>query len=280
MQLFKMHETNPKGMFPIEYSEAKKENESGHGIFWSVNSFNGARRIENLVRINAWAVDIDSGTKEEMLVKIKTGLTPTKVVETKRGFHCYFKAMDAQAKHWNSIVLDRLVPFYGADKNARDLARVLRVPGFYHMKDPANPFLIRSVFESRAQYTETDMAYFYPDKQKEKRDAFKKEMKEFDKSGNIWEEIWRMDCMDALTRLSGHEAIGCETISFKRNSKGTHQILVNGKSTSCWIDEEMRIGSYQNGGPTVLQFVDWYHKNKTKSVGYLKSAFPELSWNK
>ena len=37
-------------------------NRKGWGIFWTVNDFDGPRRIVNLRTFNAWAVDIDDGT--------------------------------------------------------------------------------------------------------------------------------------------------------------------------------------------------------------------------
>src|SRR4029077_7096129 len=54
--------------------------------------------------------------------------------------------------------------FYGADKNARDLARVLRAPGFLHMKNPAEPLMIREVHTSSREYPEAEMLGFYPAK--------------------------------------------------------------------------------------------------------------------
>src|ERR1044072_4897925 len=91
-------------------SEAARWNtpELGFGIFAAVTSFDGPRRKENLKSINAWAIDMDEGTKEQMHAKLeKSPLIPSIVVETKRGFQAYWAAKDGVAEHWNGIVLER-----------------------------------------------------------------------------------------------------------------------------------------------------------------------------
>ena len=263
----------------VRVADAHEENKRGFGIFWTVNEFDGPRKIANLKHINAWALDIDVGTKEEQLAKIKSGLVPSMVIESKRGFHIYFRAKDAKPEHWNAIMLDRLVPFYGADKNARDLARILRAPGYYHMKDPANPFLIEKVWEQNVGYTERQIDYFYPlpEATKEARQAFDELKKEFKTTGDaFWDRVWELDCEFALERLSGTDAVFGEVFEFKRNASGTKNIYVNGKSTSCWVDASGRIGSLSKGGPTIFQWLKWYGRDGKKVLELMKGAFPEL----
>ncbi len=261
---------------------AKRANLDRMGVFWTVNSFRGPRKIDNLERINSWAVDLDEGTKEEQRVKIKAGLVPSLVVETKRGYQVYFKAKNARPEHWNSIVLDRLVPFYGADPRARDLARIMRLPGFLHWKDPNDPFLVTEVFRYPVSYTEQQMASFYRDESKEVRTEFKKKLQsEFkSESEDLWEAIWRMDCMEGLEQLSGDPAVGSEIYTFSRNANGNHNILVNGKGTSCWIDRDGRIGSLDKGGPTLWQWINWFHKSNKKTAEEMKRIFPWLPWTR
>lgn len=283
-QIYKMIDdesiTNKGGMIRIALADAQKANESGHGIFWTVNSFRGARQIANLVSVDAWAIDMDHGTKDEMLATLKRGLIPTMVVETKRGYQAYWRALDAKPEHWNSIVLDRLVPFYGADANARDLARVLRVPGFLHLKNPKEPFLIRKVWECNACYCENDMALFYPDTSNAERTEFKRSMKkELGDTDDLWESIWRMDCLKALETLSGTDAVCGDVFTFRQTTRGKFNIFSNGKGTSCWIDTEGRIGSLDKGGPTPWMWINWYHKNHAVTREYMRKYFPELPWN-
>src|SRR5690606_4836257 len=113
-------------------------------IFISVNDFKTPqRRISNLKQVVSWAIDIDDAPKEEQLERLRKGLMPSLVVESKRSLHAYWRAKDATfddiektKQAWDLVQSDRLIPFYEADKNAKDIARVLRMPGYYHMKNP------------------------------------------------------------------------------------------------------------------------------------------------
>jgi hypothetical protein len=166
VQTYVIHDTDPSahgGAIRINRAEAKKWNEKGFGVFHTVQEFFHKRRISNLRHINAWAVDLDGGTKEDMLKTILSGLVPTMIVETKNGFHVYWKAKDATAENWRPIMEHRLVPFYKADKKAKDLARILRTPGFYHMKNPTDPFLVKVVHYKHVEYTEREMFRRYKD---------------------------------------------------------------------------------------------------------------------
>jgi RepB DNA-primase from phage plasmid len=278
-QMWALHDSDPKTfpMLRIHPGQANDYNAKGYGIFQTVNEFTGPRRIENLTRINAWAVDIDDGTKEAQIIRFNAGLVPTLVVETKRGYQAYWAAKDAKKEHWNAIVLERLVPFYGADKNARDLARILRKPGYYHLKNPNEPFLVRKVFEWNVAYTELQMAMFYPSLVSRERSSneYARVKKEVPVSGGFWDRVANLDCEDALIRLSGHAYVGGETYSFKANPTGTKNIFVNGKGTSCWIDRAGKIGSLDDGGPTIYQWLNWFHKNPKRVAEMIKEVFPE-----
>jgi hypothetical protein len=201
------------------------------------------------------------------------------VVETKRGFQVYFRAKDAKQQHWNAIVLDRLVPFYGADKNARDLARILRVPGYLHQKDPANPFMVREVFAWLVSYTEEQIVARYPapNEKPEQKAAHEISKRELPTAGDdFWDRVWNLDCAQGLERLSGSPAVRGEQYTFKSNRTGTRNLLVDGKSTSVWVDARGRIGSLSKGGPTLYQWLRWFGHSPRDAAAILKREFPEL----
>jgi hypothetical protein len=280
-QVYRLHDSKPEGgMQHVKLADAQRWNAEGWGIFVTVNDFKGARRKQNLRKINAFAIDMDSGTKDEMADRIRAGLTPSMVIESKRGFHVWWLAKDAEPAYWNAIVWDRLVPFYGADKNAKDICRVLRMPGFMHLKDPANPFLIKKVFEYPVEYTQEQIARFYPDKAAPERNDFvKKAISQTNTQpmgNNFWQNVFRIDCMEGLEKLSGSEFVNNEVFTFRHNPNGKYNIYVNGKGTSCFIDENMRIGSSSGGGPTVGNFLHWYGHDWRKVAEILKTTFPEL----
>ena len=301
--LYRMLDASPNGMIPVQKAQARDWNEKGWGIFWTVNDFGGqARRKENLRKIIAWAVDMDDGTKEQQHALLsRSPIVPSLIVETKSGFHAYWLAAahredgPPKADHWNAIVLERLVPFFGSDKNARDLCRVLRVPGFKHMKDPANPFDIRIAWQQHVAYTERQITEAFPwvaDKKAhdaalgEAQRAAMKQAREIARQAAIaagmaptetlWEAIWNLDCEDGLQRLSGHWSVGGEAYTFRRTGRGNLNVFVNGKGSSCFIDESKRIGSLDGGGPTLVQWLRWFRHPWTTVLDVLFDIYPHL----
>jgi len=259
--------------------EASRWSQQGWGIFWTVNRFDGPRRKENCKEVLAWAVDLDAGTKKEQIERIRSvPLSPSAVVETARGFHVYFDARgEADPENYRDIA-ERLVDAYNGDKNAKDVCRILRVPGFMHQK--GEPFAVKLVAHSSSSYSESEMRKAFPVvAEKETELDHKTELRtqlKVSGSGDLWERVWDLDCEQALIRLSGSGAVCYEMFSFKRTSSGNLNILVNGKGTSCWIDKNKRIGSSDHGGPTIYQWINWYHKDHKKSFQLFKEAFPEV----
>ncbi len=221
---------------------------------------------------------------------------PSLVVETKRGYQAYWLAADGKAEHWNAIVLERLVPHFGSDANARDLCRILRVPGFLHLKDPSDPFLVKRVWTHPVRYTERQVAEAFawiPNKQaheahlKEAQRAAQAEAREHAKRAavaagmspteTLWEAIWNLDCEDGLLRLSGHWACGGEAYTFRPTSRGNKNLFVDGKSSSCFVDSNKRIGSLQGGGPTLVQWLRWFKHDWKTVIAVLKEIYPSLA---
>lgn len=263
-----------------DFRDADAWNNDGWGIFWTVNRFEGARKKENCREVLAWAIDLDEGTKAEQLARIRSiPVTPSSVNETARGYHVYFDAKAGASPESYRDIVERLVDAYRADKNAKDLCRILRVPGYLHFKGE-QPFMIKGVFVSESAYSEDEMRKLFPRPEpvpevREQRAQLKRELKAFD-SSDLWERVWALDCEHALERLSGTAACAFETFTFQRTAGGNLNIHVNGKGTSCWIDRNKRIGSSDKGGPTVFQWINWYQRDTKRSYQYLKEFFPEL----
>lgn len=274
-QLWRIHDSEDSKCFPVSsYGEANSWNQRGWGIFWTPNSFAGGRRLlENLTKINYWYCELDPDQKiQNHSVKCgaqnilnRAPLVPSMIIESKRGYHLYWRAKSgASLEKWDSIAVNRLVPFWNADKRARDAARLLRVPGFMHLKDPSDPFLIRRIWEADCAYSQDEMLWKFPDIQaaedaKRSEEARKKlHSRPQGTSDDLWDRVWALDCELALTALSGCSYVSGEQFTFRDNRTGTKQICVNGKSTSCWIDSDGRIGSMDGGGPTVAHWLHWY----------------------
>lgn len=300
-QLYRLHDSDDElrtkeGAKPIARAEAEHWQSRGYGIFVAVNEFDGPRRKENLRKISAWAIDIDGGGKDEQRKRLlRSPLVPSMIVETKSGFHAWWIARDGKPEHWNAIVLERLVPFFGSDKNARDLCRILRMPGFLHLKDPAAPFKIRIAWRHEVSYSERQLAQAFkwvPDKASqraahdEQRRAAEAEIRERAKQNaiaaglapteSLWDAIYALDCEEGLRRLSGHPIVGGEAYSFRRTGSGNLNIFVDGKSSPCFIDGDKRIGSPSGGGPTLVQWIRWFGRSYRDAIDALKQVFPQL----
>ena len=141
------------GSLEQHFGELCRLNAEGAGIFVTVNQTDlKGRSNANIIEVRAIFQEADRAG-----VPIPT-LLPQIVVETSPGkFHRYWLThggKDALAEF--KAVMTTMVKQYGSDPNARDLARVLRLPGFFHQKDPQNPFMVLIVEATHTQpYTWT-----------------------------------------------------------------------------------------------------------------------------
>lgn len=276
---FKQDPRASYGALLVTPFEARRANFDGYGVFYTPNDFDGPRRIQNLVKLNCWWVDIDSESKDDQWRRIQSGPIPSWTVETKRGYQVYFWAKDASLKNWNAIMKDRLVPFYAGDPNACDPARILRYPGYLHQKDPKNPFLVSIVQDASVQYSEAQMLSLFKPKE-EKKSSYTKKSKSFvSKDASVWDKIFALDCGEALLTLSGTDAVCGERYELKRQHSGTFNIYVDNLGTSCWVDNDGLIGSHDHGGPTIAHWINWHHKNWGKTWEIMKKYFPKVFEN-
>ncbi len=148
-------------------------NEKGYGIFLTVNGFppTGEAKEQQLLSLNANYVDIDfdptlSQSEKEILMQeaimscLENGIpTPTIINRTKNGGHLFwllFPQLPPTPENvamWKNVQ-KRLIQVFNGDKNAADVCRVLRVPNSKHLKDPNDPFEIKTIsYKSQCLYT-------------------------------------------------------------------------------------------------------------------------------
>lgn len=182
-----------KGAIEIDFKIAEDLNNDGWGIFWTFNTYENRRRAINIKKINYWACDIDEGSKEEQLERINSLiLKPTMIIESKKGYHCYWQSENATLENYREIT-QGIIAKLNADKHCTDPVRLLRVPYFYHMKDKNNPFLIQVIEENNKIYTEEKMLYAYQlPKKKLKQIKYDGDNKDFldDKK---WQTIFKIN---------------------------------------------------------------------------------------
>jgi hypothetical protein len=155
------------GSIDQHFDELCRLKAKGAGIFVAVNQTDlKGRSNANILDVRAIFQEADRAG-----VPIPT-LSPQIVVETSPGkFHRYWLTQggkDALAEF--RAVMTTMVQLYGSDPNARDLARVLRLPGFFHQKDPQNPFMVSIVEATRGQqYAWNQITESIPPSQEEEK---------------------------------------------------------------------------------------------------------------
>ncbi len=236
----------------------EQKNEEGYGVFFSINQFpNGSRKIDFCAGINAWAIDIDDKDIPIHIQKLRISrspITPTFVVRSRNGYHLYWMAKDGKLENYGKII-ERLVTWFDGDQQAKDIARVLRLPGTYHMK--SEPFMVTVESYVDEVYTEDQMLKAFPE-------AIKAEPRKF------WDAVSALDNRLCLETLSGKPEVKGDNFTFIDNSNGTKQIYVNEKSSSSWLTADGFIGSHDQGGPTIVQWLQWYGHNKGQIAKILK----------
>lgn len=257
-------------------------NKKWAGIFFSINSMNPWERDKkNVTKVNAWACEVDDLNKEEQMKLISVApIAPSLIIESNKSYHMYRFAKDGTIENWTKVCRWIRNFFNGDPAIASDISRVLRVPGYYHMKDSANPFMCDIVDWNGEYYTEEDMLKAFPDTEtlaeKEAR-AIKKEqqLKQAIWNDDTWDRIRAMDSKAMLEKISGTSLVGGDIISFRHNSNGTQQIFCNGKSTGCWIDTKWKIWSTDKGGPNWTNWIAWYGWVDRKEIyRWIKEEFP------
>lgn len=270
----------------LDVAEAERWNRRGMGVFWCANLRTALpRRIEQITAPRYVFVEIDQGDKAHMLALIEScPLVPARVVETRRGFHVYWIVDGLTLDLWDAVVRHRLVPYFDADRNACDPVRLLRVPGFLHMKNPADPFLVRVEHKSDARHSIDAMLAAFPEVKPETRPAYTPRPIVERDSDDILAAVGDLDAMTALERLSGSPLVRGEVFTFRRTSRGRHNILCDGKPCPCFVDERGRIGGGDGtASPTAITWIAWYFGGKPTTSDWrgiadeLRRLFPELA---
>lgn len=128
------------------------------GVYVTVNATDGkGRKLANMVRPRCIFCEWDRCGEALPVWPID----PQVVVESSPGkFHCYWFARDLEWPDFDQLM--HVMVDWGSDKNAKDRARVLRLPGFWHQKHDT-PFQVRMVVENeRMPYSREELLAAFP----------------------------------------------------------------------------------------------------------------------
>ncbi|MBK1653358.1 DUF3987 domain-containing protein [Allochromatium vinosum] len=132
-------------------------NQTGAGIFVTVNETDGqGRTAKNITRVRAVFADFDP--PKTAAAPEQYPLEPMIEVESSPGKrHAYWIVDDLPLEAFKPMQ-QAIIAALRSDPAPNDLPRVMRLPGFRHMKDPANPAWVRLLsVEQRLPYTTDEL---------------------------------------------------------------------------------------------------------------------------
>jgi hypothetical protein len=114
-----------------------KLNQSGYAVWVQINAGAG-RKNEDIDRIRAYFVDQDNGHTELLH---ESAVPADAIIESSPGkFHGYWRTNNAPLDQFSGRMRALAEKFRG-DYSICNLARVMRLPGFFHLKN--EPFMSR-----------------------------------------------------------------------------------------------------------------------------------------
>ena len=117
-------------------AQLERLNERGAAVYVAVNEFKGQREKANLVRVRGVHADMD-GTSKAALDAVRLRLKPTIEVQSSGpgNWHFYWLLETGEVITAEMAeAINRGLAKLGADPAAVDISRLLRLPGFRHMK--------------------------------------------------------------------------------------------------------------------------------------------------
>ena len=154
------------------YSHIAENNENAYNVYFTVNETNDhGRKAHNIESIRAVYADDDELRLEPLKFPLKPSIITRSSGNQEQGYkHQYYWLTETNDyKEWERV-LKGIIRVYGTDVNCHDLARLLRVPGFYnHKYDPPE---LCSLLECRGTvYPWEDILLAFPPLPEETRAA-------------------------------------------------------------------------------------------------------------
>lgn len=188
----------PKTYYDLRKGEFAKLNQEGWGVYFAVNEFHhdedkaktlGAKTFRNNALIKTLRyiyadLDIakvgDGKTREEkekkkkiIIKELNAYCPPTFIIDTSNGIQPLWEIINGEnpseetkIKYINAIkgVIEWSKQFGCMADNVHDLARILRVPNFYHQKE--EPYLCKIISKTDIKIELDDFIEYFPHKEK------------------------------------------------------------------------------------------------------------------
>jgi len=152
-KIFHCHDLPVNWISRLEYLNDQKT-----GIFLTINETNGkGRTIKDVVRVRAVFADFDGQPIDDVWID-----TPSMVIESSKGkYHAYWLTDDTPLESFTTIQ-EAIAAKYNSDPKVKDLPRVMRVPGFMHMK--GEPFMTRIISYTGEKFKFGELVSMFPPK--------------------------------------------------------------------------------------------------------------------
>jgi KaiC/GvpD/RAD55 family RecA-like ATPase len=262
-----------------KFGELARLNARGAGIFFSVNQFPGGRRTkEACAGVNAWYVENDKATiEDQMKMYFECALPPSFMVRSKKSIHAYWLPSGVASKENFEKIQRGLIQRFDGDPAMKDIARVLRVPGFNHNKSET-PFPVELIwFEPETKYSEKQMMGEFPYTEPVLKPVMPTLALRPASSGtDLWKAMSELNNKEVLIRLSGSSIVNGEAYTFSKRTTGGEYISVNGKPANCWIDANGFIGSGSKAGPSWIQWFLYYGHTKADVAKWAKENLRDM----
>ena len=151
-------------VIPVKiFSDLEARNHYGAGVYLCINETNGkGRTTQDITNIRAVFADLDGSPLDPVWE-----YNPSMVVESSPDkFHAYW--LTTQEKNYSvplesfRTIQESISNKFKSDPVVKDLPRVMRIPGFYHMK--GKPFLSRILYFEDKHYNFGELVEMFPPK--------------------------------------------------------------------------------------------------------------------
>lgn len=278
------------GLVPISLEDSADANLSGMDIFYTPQEFPpGKRKTEDLIAIKTLCGDWDNVSLEDLHERLHWAPDPSRIVKTRSGFHVYWDFEPLPAKEdtparYRALVEQHLIPL-GADPNAKDVSRLLRAPGSMYWRDSkGNEYpgtLLCEMIENTGRvYTLKDLMLYMPlgrvDTPRTTQHKAPPIKMQPGSSSDFWWKVNNLDVRAGIMALSGMDCVRGERYEIKND-----RVWLVGakKSMNVWLTGN-RIGSMEDAGPALLNWLMYYKHSKRDALGILKRLYPELEEKK
>lgn len=111
-------------------------NQRGYGIFCTINQLDGkGHELTNVQHIRTQVIDLDNKLTAQINYERANSAGASFAVQSSPGkYHVYWKVQPYQGNDFYTLIQKKLAQLYDGDKSITDATRVMRVPGFIHLK--------------------------------------------------------------------------------------------------------------------------------------------------